>query len=187
LKPLKNPLQIKSWEFEIIPGKQGRRAIKKTDREKTYTVTYYADFSIQKTIPFPFGYLILSPCPEVESKLRQHGIVVEKLTESTTLEIEGFMIKDVKSAERLYQGHRINTVQGEYFKESREFPEGTLFVGTAQPLGNLIAYLLEPESDDGLLVWNFFDRYLVPQWGNRPQIYPVFRILKPVNLAKQSY
>jgi len=187
LKSLKDPIQIKSWEFEIIPGQQGRRSIKKTDREKTYNVPYYADFTIQKTIPFPFGYLILSPCPEVELKLRQHGIVVEKLAENATLEVEGFMIKDVKSSERLYQGHMINTVEGEYFKESREFPEGTLFVGTAQPLANLAVCLLEPESDDSLLTWNFFDRYLVPQWGNEPQVYPVFRILKAVNLAKQSY
>ncbi len=36
-------------------------------------------------------------------------------------------------------------------------PAGTLVVRTAQPLGTLAVYLLEPRSEDGLAAWNFFD------------------------------
>ncbi len=64
--------------------------------------------------------------------------------------------------------------------------EGTLIIATAQPLANVAAYLLEPESDDGLLVWNFFDRYVVSQWRRKLQTYPVYRLLKPANLVKES-
>jgi len=39
-------------------------------------------------------------------------------------------------------------------------PAGTPVVRLAQPLGLLAAYLLEPESDDGLTNWNFFDPWL---------------------------
>ena len=60
--------------------------------------------------------------------------------------------------------------------EKRDFPAGTLVVRTAQPLGNLAAYLLEPESDDGLIVWNAFDRALVSQWGRGPGSCPVFKL-----------
>jgi dipeptidyl-peptidase-4 len=46
----------------------------------------------------------------------------------------------------------------------------------AQPLANLIFYMLEPQSDDGLLSWNFFDHILkgsnVPF---SPVDYPVFK------------
>ena len=38
-----------------------------------------------------------------------------------------------------------------------EVPAGSLIVRTNQPLGRLVFYLLEPESDDGLTTWNFFD------------------------------
>jgi len=62
------------------------------------------------------------------------------------------------------------------------FPAGTLVVRTAQPLANLAAYLLEPQSDDGLLTWNFWDRYLVPQWGTGYYPYPVYKIIDPVEL-----
>jgi hypothetical protein len=44
-------------------------------------------------------------------------------------------------------------------------------VSTAQPRGALIVYLLEPESDDGLTTWNFFDQDI--RKGGR---YPVTRI-----------
>ena len=36
-------------------------------------------------------------------------------------------------------------------------PVGTYIVSTAQPLGALAVYLLEPESDDGLVTWNTLD------------------------------
>lgn len=97
-----------------------------------------------------------------------------------------FHKKELKGASRLYQGHYLNSVKGKYHLEKKEFPEGTLFIATAQPLANVAAYLLEPESDDGLLVWNFFDRYLVSQWRRELQTYPVYRLLKPVNLVKES-
>ncbi len=32
----------------------------------------------------------------------------------------------------------------------------------------------------------FFDRYLVPQWRREPQTYPVYRLLKPTSLVKES-
>jgi hypothetical protein len=57
----------------------------------------------------------------------------------------------------------------------------------AQPLANVAAYLLEPESDDGLLVWNFLDRYLVPQWGSGFFPYPVCKIMKSVSLKTDPF
>jgi len=111
---------------------------------------------------------------------------VEKLTKPTKLEVESFRITEITGAQRLYQGHRMNSVKGEYNLEEKEFPEGTLFISTAQPLANVAAYLLEPESDDGLLVWNFFDRYVVPQWGRGALSYPVYKLLKPANIVKEN-
>ena len=146
---------------------------------------YYADFVAKRTVRFPYAYLIPLAGTEVLEKLRQHGLSVERLTEAATLEVEAFRLKEIKGAERLYQGHRTNTVKGEYAVEKREFPKGTWLIRTAQPLGRLAAYLLEPESDDGLLVWNYFDRDIVSQWGRGAQTYPVFKLYTPQNLAAE--
>ena len=186
LKPLDKKITILGYEMKIEEREGGRPRITRTDNVKAYTVPYFVDFVPKRTVSFPCGYLIPAADTEVTAKLLQHGILVERLTEPAKLEVESFRITEIKGEERLYQGHRMNTTKGEYSKEEKEFPEGTLFISTAQPLGSLAAYLLEPESDDGLLVWNFFDRHIVPQWGRAPLSYPVYKLLKPANLAKES-
>lgn len=186
LKPLEKKITIRGYEMEVTPREKGWPIVRRTDKKRTYTVPYFCDFVPKRFVSFPFAYLIPTSDPEIAEKLLQHGLSVEKLTKPIKLEVESFRIKEIKGASRLYQGHRMNSVKGEYIIEQKEFPEGTLFISTAQPLANVAAYLLEPESDDGLLVWNFFDRYLVAQWGREPRTYPVYKLLKPVNLIKES-
>ncbi len=186
LKPLKDKVTIRGWEMEVVPRESGWPRVKRTDKKRTYEVPYYADFVPKRSVRFPYAYLIPAASPEITEKLLQHGLSVDKLIEPATLEAESFRIKEIKAASRLYQGHYMNSAKGEYTLEKKEFPEGTLFIATAQPLANVATYLLEPESEDGLLVWNFFDRYLVSQWRREPQTYPVYRLLKPVNLVKES-
>ena len=186
IKPLSDKITIQGWEMEVIPREQGWPRVKKTDRKKVYTLPYYADFIPKRTITLPFAYLIPVTDTKITQNLLNHGLLVEKLTEDVNLEVEAFRVKEVKSASRLYQGHHLNEVSGEYVVVQREFPAGTLFISLAQALGRLAAYLLEAESDDGLLVWNYFDRYLVPQWRRQPQTYPVYRLMNSVNLAKEK-
>ncbi len=108
---------------------------------------------------------------------------VESLTEDAQIEVETFLPSEIKASEHVFQGHRINEIKGKTVLETRMFPAGTIVVRTSQRLGSLAAALLEPESDDGLQAWNYFDRYLWPQWGRGLLPYPVHKLLKPANLA----
>jgi len=56
-------------------------------------------------------------------------------------------------------------------------PAGTIVVRSAQPLGTLAAFLLEPECEDGLGAWNFFDDGLAAGGD-----FPVLRLARPVSL-----
>ena len=184
VQALPEKISVRGYEMEVTPREGSPYPqVKRTDRKKTYVMPYFADFVAKRTVRLPYAYLIPLFDTNVLDKIRQHGIAVERLTEPMTLETEAFRIKEIKGAERLYQGHRTNAVKGEYAVEKREFPKGTLVVRTAQALGRLAAYLLEPESDDGLLVWNFFDKDVVSQWGRGAQTYPVYKLLTPQNLA----
>jgi hypothetical protein len=60
----------------------------------------------------------------------------------------------------LFQGHHVTSIEGTYHRREVDVPAGSLIVRTNQRLGRLIFYLLEPESDDGLTTWNFFDEAL---------------------------
>jgi hypothetical protein len=185
VRPIKDKITIHGYVMEQYETEGGRRRIRRTEKTQIYTMPFFADFFAKRSVRLPFGYLIAAPVPEVKEKLRQHGITVEKLTRSVTLTVESFKVTELKGQERPYQGHRLNAVKGEYVQEEKEFPEGSLFIPMAQPLGKLAAYLLEPESDDGFLVWNFFDRDLVPQWGRGQLEYPVYKLYTPTSLAKR--
>lgn len=181
-RPLKEPLTVHAYVTEVVPGPwPNRRA---TDKIEVHTIPYYADGFSKRSIPFAAGYLVPAPESRVLDLLLRHGIAVERLTGGAEVEVETFKIKELASAERLYQGHKINAVKGEYFREKIRFPAGTLFVSTAQPLGALAACLLEPESNDGLVAWNYFDKFLASSWGGATSgmIVPVHRILKSAAL-----
>jgi len=173
---------IKTFEAEMITDPNGRRRLQKTDRQKTVTVPYFIDFYGSKYVRLPFAYLIKTHDPEIIRLLKTHGISLEELNTNSKIDIESFEISELKGSARLNQGHYTNTIHGRFVKESMEFPAGTLVVRMAQPLANLAAYLLEPQSNDGLMTWNFFDRYLVPQWGMGYNQYPVFKVIEKADL-----
>ena len=159
VRPMKKKLSIIGYEMKVTPREGGRPRIQKTDKEKKYTIPYFCTYFSKRSIRYPRGYFITAQDPEIESLLVNHGIVTEMLLEPLTTQVEAFKIGELKSTERLYQGHHMNSVSGQYNTIEMTFPKGTLFVSTAQPLGPLAAYLLEAESDDGMVVWNVFDRY----------------------------
>lgn len=190
VRPLPGKLTVLGYEMEAPTGEAAAGPfprMRPTDRPKAYAMPYYADFFAKRTARLPFAYLIPLASTDVPEKLRQHGVAVERLTAPAGLEVEAFRIKEIKGAERPYQGHRTNTVTGQAASETREFPAGTFLVRMAQPLSRLIAYLLEPESDNGLLFWNFFDRDIVAQWGRGAQTYPVYKLMAPANLAAVAF
>ena len=186
VRPIEDKITIHGYVMELVQTESGRRRVRRTEKTQTYTMPFFAEFFAKRSVRLPFGYLIPLPVPEVETKLCQHGITVERLTQPVKLTVQSFKVTELNGQERPYQGHRLNSIKGEYFTEEKEFPAGTLFVPMAQVLGKVAAYLLEPESDDGLLVWNFFDRNLVPQWGRGQQVYPVYKLLEAAPLAKEA-
>ena len=108
-------------------------------------------------------------CVVIE-KLRAHGVVVEELTAAAKLDVESFLVGDVKRAARPFQGHRTVKLSGTTRNDAIEFPPGSFVVRAAQPLARLAACLLEAESEDGLVAWNFLDPALV---AGRP--YPIYK------------
>jgi dipeptidyl-peptidase-4 len=173
---------VRTFEAELVTDINGRRNYKKTDRQKDVTIPYYIDYYPSKSVKFPFAYLLTINDPEIIALLKMHGLKLEKLTSDSKIEVERFEISELKGATRLNQGHYINTINGKYLNETIDFPAGTIVVRTAQPLANVATYLLEPQSNDGMVAWNFFDRYLVPQWGMGFNPYPVYKVLKKVDL-----
>jgi dipeptidyl-peptidase-4 len=182
VRPSPEKVTVKTFEAEIVSEENGRKEYRKSDRQRDVTIPYYIDFYPVKSVKFPYAYLLSINDPEIIALLGIHGVQMEKLAEDSQIKVECFEVSELKGASRLNQGHYTNTINGRFVTRTINFPEGTIVVRTSQPLANLAAYLLEPQSNDGLVTWNFLDRYLVPQWGRGYNSFPVYKILVPVVL-----
>ncbi len=139
-------------------------------------VTYHAKFEATTYATIPSGYIIPARFSKIAENLRQHGIKVETLTKAVTLTGEVFQIGKFEKAKQSFQGHAMAQAEGEFVNSSKRFSKGDFKVEMNQPLANLIFYLLEPQSDDGLLTWNFFDEFIeANKVENKPVEFPVFK------------
>lgn len=152
---------------------KGRR---RTGKFITVKMPVYDRFKPTLFAPVPTRYVIAQSDTQVVRVLRDHGITVTQTTQAPSgLQLMGdgyvFMIDSTVASQRPFQGHREMRLTGKWRKETRAITPGSFIVDTSQPLGLLAVYLLEPQSDDGLVTWNFFDSQLKP--GG---LYPVLKV-----------
>lgn len=136
------------------------------------------DFGIFKTTEradVPFAYAIDERATAAVETLQAHGIVVERLNRDLSLDVDRFVISEVKHAEEPFQDHHEATLTGKWKGGDELLPASTFIVRMNQPLARLAFYLLDPRSDDGFVNWNYFDALL-------EKVAPVRRIMKPVGL-----
>jgi uncharacterized membrane protein YgcG len=140
--------------YEIAdPQNQGQFITIKNGRLRTKP-------EITKSRPRPWAYLLPRDARDAVPLLRKHNITVDVLREPTTLKVQAYVLKDVRYRnEYNHQGAVVVDV-AEVQTIDRTFPAGAFVVSTAQVLGRLVAHLLEPESDDNLVLWNRMDAWL---------------------------
>lgn len=156
--------------------REGRRV--NTGKPKTYEVTYMGATSPTATVTRPYAYLVPGSFGKAVENLQRHGIAVEELREDVELDVEAYRVEKI-TREPDFQKHRPVTLEVAARKERRRVLAGTSLIRTAQPLGGLACFLLEPQSCDGLATWNFFDEGL-----RRGADFPVLRLPAGVPKAK---
>lgn len=142
-----------------------------------YDVEIWNCYKPTCSVDRPSAYLVPAELKRVLEALRLHGVKSEALSEDQELSVEVYRIDKAEIAEKPFQNHRVATVEVTPRTETRRFAAGTLLVRTNQKLGALAIYLLEPQSEDGLVTWNFFDDQL--KTGGD---FPVVRLTSPAQL-----
>lgn len=166
--PLRDRIELRTkqlplaGEFKILgyveETKNGRR--KPTSELKEYPVKAIQAAETALTVKRPYAYLFPARYAKAAANLKNHGISVETIAADTPLEVEISRLDSLKRDANPFQKHKAVQLEVTSRKEKRNIAEGTIFVTTEQPLGNLIGFLLEPQSEDGLFTWNFFDEGL---------------------------
>ena len=143
---------------------------KRTGVFRTIRMPVYDRFAPSRQAARPAGYLLPPQHADIAELLQAQGVVIQRLERSWSGRIEAFRVDSLTVA-RPFQGHRLVGVEGAWSARADSVTPGWFYVSTAQRLGVLAAYLLEPESEDGYVTWNFFDRDLRPRGE-----YPVLRV-----------
>lgn len=142
-----------------------------------YEVELHTRFVPTAERSLPWAYAVPAECSWGAERLLVHGVELYRLEEPLVLPVESLRICD---AERLvdFQQRPIHrwVVEAEPVVE-QVLPAGTILVPVQQRLGRLAAYLLEPDSDDSLARWGFFQGLM--EVG---QPYPVLRLMAEVPL-----
>ncbi|HEX6059243.1 MAG TPA: M14 family zinc carboxypeptidase [Gemmatimonadaceae bacterium] len=132
--------------------------IRRTGRMRTLRIPIGDRFEPERWRPLGGSYVLAAgDDSSVVVLLRRHGIAVERLPAPWSGRVERFVVDSVARAERPFQGHRETSVRGRWATAVETIPAGAWVVPVAQPLGRLAAYLLEPESDDGVVTWGVVD------------------------------
>jgi hypothetical protein len=164
LRPLPKPVEILVGEVkqEVNPRNERPMTVAIEDSYKPELMQDYAYFAPTRTVPMARVYLLPDDpsFQPIVDKIRQHGIAVEELTAPLPTDISSFVVEAITKSPKPFQGHNEVKLKGQYTTTRATLPAGTRIVRLAQPLGLLAAYLLEPESDDGLTNWNFMDPWL---------------------------
>jgi hypothetical protein len=117
----------------------------------------YDSVKVSVSVAPPVAYLIPQQWGEVISRLRMHGILLEKLDKPIELEVELYKFSDAKWQERPYEGRHPVTFTASPFTEKRTFPAGTIVAWTNQRAARVLIHALEPQAPDAFVAWGFFD------------------------------
>jgi len=144
---------------------------KRTGVFRTIRMPVFDRFVGSRREPLAEGYLLPPQHSQIVALLRGQGIEVERLSAGWSGNAESFKIDSVNVAPFSFEGHRTVSLEGNWNPKTAQLPAGWYYVTTRQRLGVLAAYILEPESEDGVVTWNQMDRDL-----RRNGEYPFLRL-----------
>jgi len=146
---------------------------RRAGRIRSMKIPVYDRFEPTLDQTIPYAWVIPAAQASLLEPLRRHGVFIEQVTSPATVRGTIFAIDSVVQNQRTFQGHQEVRLAGRWEpSDSVQVDTASYIVRGAQPLGILALYLLEPQSDDGLVTWNFMDQWLRP--GGR---YPIARVL----------
>jgi hypothetical protein len=169
--PMEEKLTLRTYDYGTYIKTNGDTVIfRKPNMVHMEEVAYRAKFNPTTQAKIPRGYILPAEMTEVVAHLEKHGIEVKRLDSKESFKGEAFQVEKVNKAQRKFEGHNMVTLEGTWKNADKDYTAGAFMVDAAQPLGHLIFYLLEPQSDDGLTAWNFLDN-----WLEEGKEYPVFK------------
>jgi hypothetical protein len=112
-------------------------------------------------VNLPTAYWVPAEWAQVIEKIKAHGIKFEVLKESRELSVEQDFITNYKLSNQPSEGRiRFQEFKTEPIRREVTYQPGSIRILADQPLGELLAILMEPESVDSFFQWGYFHSIL---------------------------
>jgi len=137
----------------------------------------FGRYAATRTRPLPAGWVIprgLAASPRMAAaldRLRWHGISTETVETTRQMDVDRFVVQGLTRSERAVEGHHEVRLTVTMERAALTVDPGSVYVPANQPLARLASYLLEPDSDDGLVTWSLVEEALTVGQG-----YPIYRV-----------
>ena len=175
------------------------RGLRRTGQMQTQTMPAYLRFEPVMTRTIPRAWLIPASDTAAIALLKLHGVRIEHPARDavaiavrrkgevhverppaplTLARVSRFVIDSMVSAPKEFQGHHEVRVSGNWRDTTMLISRDMVTVRGDQLQAVAALYLLDPESDDGLVTWNVFDSELAPG-----KVFPVLRVLGAPNAS----
>jgi hypothetical protein len=164
--------------YELAPDESGR--LRPTDRPRDHLVVHRGRFEAALSVRLPHAYLVGPALSAVIERVRQHGIETRPFEGEAR--VERYTVTSSQRAERPFQGHHLVQLEVRADDAIVRGGPGWVLVPTAQPLGTLAAYLLEPQAEDGFAAWNLYDDF-----AEAGRVVPVYRVARPHDLRPERH
>ncbi|HTE06703.1 MAG TPA: M14 family zinc carboxypeptidase [Planctomycetota bacterium] len=166
------PLRLRGTELRKDPG-TGEVTKVAAGPVTLLDVPCFTGFRATATCLAPRAYILPPSQAALADRLAVHGLRVETLAAPLTATVSVCRVAETSLAEEVFQGHHARGVRWSVSEQSRTFPAGSLRIGLDQPLARLAFQILDPQADDGLLVWNTFDDVIASGPGAELPVYAV--------------
>lgn len=184
IRALPEKVEILVGDVTKVPNeKSGREMLAMAPLAVPVMMKDYGIFAATRSVPMPKGWLIpkntadSSRLSAAVERLRLHGVQIKEVGAGAQLGVERFSITDMTKAPKSFQGHQEARLKGTFARAQLTVQPGSLYIPASQPLARLAFYLLEPESDDGLVTWNIIEDGVEPG-----QTYPIYRVINDARL-----
>jgi murein tripeptide amidase MpaA len=158
LTDVSRPYKLKAVEYHTEPSDvSGTVRVIFGTKPLDLTVPMYDTFRPKHTVAPPLYYIVPPQWKDVIGVLKSHGLQMESITDSVTLEVESYRFSELKWMSSPFEGRLMCSFKVEKIQERRNYPAGSVLVPLAQDLGKLAVNLLEPEAPDSLVAWGFFN------------------------------
>ena len=120
-------------------------------------IPLYDSVKVSASVTPPVAYIIPQQWQEIISRLKMHGVLLEKLDQPIELEVELYKFSNAKWQQNPYEGHHPVQYTTTAFTEKRTYPAGTIIAKMNQRAARILLHTLEPNAPDAFVAWGFMD------------------------------